>query len=112
MSGDQAPGVQLMLLTDLLARWAPGSQNAEWDWDDEYDWCWDHHQTVMADLVADIASTGIREPVLLGSDGRVWDGHHRICAAIHLFLTEVPVTFAPASERQATPDIDEARRGA
>ena len=101
-----------MLLTDLLARWAPGSQNAEWDWVDEYDWCWDHHQTVMADLWADIARNGIREPVLLGNDGRVWDGHHRICAAIHLFLTEVPVTFAPASDRQVTPDIDEARRGA
>jgi ParB-like chromosome segregation protein Spo0J len=45
----------------------------------------------MASLVADISANGVREPILLGDDGRVWDGHHRICAAIELNLTELPV---------------------
>lgn len=26
--------------------------------------------------------------ITLGPDGRVWDGHHRICAAIHLDLLD------------------------
>lgn len=102
----------MMRLDDLLTRWRPGSQNDEWDWDDEYDWCWGHHQAAMADLVADIARNGIREPVLLGDDGRVWDGHHRIAAAIHLFLTEVPVVFHARPDLPATAVIEEARGGA
>lgn len=33
----------------------------------------------------------IEQPVCLGPDGRVWDGHHRIVAARRLGLTEIPV---------------------
>jgi ParB-like chromosome segregation protein Spo0J len=38
-----------------------------------------------------IEKTGIREPILLGNDGRVWDGHHRITAAHQLGIEEVPI---------------------
>lgn len=96
-----------MLLADLITRWAPGSQGAGWGWGDECFWCWDHHRDAMADLVADIASNGIRAPVLLGNDGRVWDGHHRICAAIHLVLTEVPVTVAFAAPSPQLEGVDD-----
>lgn len=69
-------------VTQILAFWKPGSQGPEWTWADEYN-----------DLIPRIAHIEHRyltegpdfaddEPVLLGNDGRVWDGHHRICLAI------------------------------
>src|SRR5690606_24415273 len=45
-------------------------------------------------LLTRIREEGIREPILLGTDGRVWDGHHRITVAMHLGLESVPVEFA------------------
>lgn len=33
----------------------------------------------------------MREPVLLGNDGRVRDGHHRIAASVYLGLEEILV---------------------
>lgn len=70
-------------LAEIVAFWRPGSH--DWSWAEEY-----------ADLVDDPVTQAIRErvaregigfqdhlaPVLLGSDGRVWDGHHRICIAL------------------------------
>lgn len=70
-------------LAQIITFWRPGS--AEWSWADEY-----------ADLIDDDVTQRIEErinaegigfvdhitPVLLGSDGRVWDGHHRIVLAI------------------------------
>lgn len=50
----------------------------------------------IASLTVDIAANGIREPILIGSDGRVWDGHHRLCVAHALQLATVPVEFARA----------------
>jgi hypothetical protein len=37
-------------------------------------------------------------PVLLGSDGRVWDGHHRICIAIKYCIPSLMVELAPTTE--------------
>lgn len=41
-----------------------------------------------------VASDGIRHPVTLGYDGRIWDGHHRLCVADELGLETVPVCRA------------------
>lgn len=74
----------------LVAYWRPGSYDPPWSWDDEAADCASHPH--MADLVESIRADGIREPVLLGADdGRVWDGHHRVCAALALGLPSVPV---------------------
>jgi predicted unusual protein kinase regulating ubiquinone biosynthesis (AarF/ABC1/UbiB family) len=50
----------------------------DWSWDQEAEWIYDENAEKMDRLREDIASNGQKEPVLLGSDGRVWDGHHRI----------------------------------
>lgn len=78
-------------LDHLLGTFAVGS--ALWSWRDEYDDLMKRDSTEMEVLIASIRADGIREPILLGSDGRVWDGHHRICAAMHLGLDTVPVEF-------------------
>lgn len=45
----------------------------------------------LDELATSIQAEGIREPVLLGNDGRVWDGHHRIVVAMRLGIESVPV---------------------
>lgn len=63
----------------VLSRWVPGDEHS---WADEFAWILAHRRTEFADLLADLAADGQREPVDLGADGRVWDGHHRIFAAV------------------------------
>jgi hypothetical protein len=92
----------------LEAFYAPGSRDQPWTWDDE-----DHHlrsvpcPSVEAGvdcphsdgnpgcyqrhLEAHVAKHGITQPVCLGPDGRVWDGHHRIVAARRLGIDTIPV---------------------
>ena len=77
-------------LDHLLGVYAVGS--GDWSWQDEYDDLIDQPGTQK--LLARIRDEGIREPILLGTDGRVWDGHHRIVIAMHLGLDSVPVEFA------------------
>lgn len=77
-------------LDHLLGVYAVGS--GDWSWQVEYDELIGQPGTQK--LLARIRNEGIREPVLLGTDGRVWDGHHRIVIAMHLGLDSVPVEFA------------------
>lgn len=79
-------------LDHLLGTFAVGS--APWSWQDEYDDLTKRDTAEMEVLIASIRVDGIREPILLGSDGRVWDGHHRIVIATHLGFKEVPVEFS------------------
>jgi len=79
----------LMALQQLLRDYQDGDEHG---WDTEFDWLRANHAEALADLRASVVKDGIREPVLLGSDGRVWDGHHRLCVALDLGLHEVPVT--------------------
>lgn len=60
-------------------------------WAAEFEWLWLNHGEQMLELVRDIAVNGIREPVMLGLDGSIWDGHHRIAAACALRLSGIPV---------------------
>lgn len=77
-------------LDHLLGTYRVGS--GDWPWCEEYDNLIDQPDTQK--LLARIRTEGIREPVLLGTDGRIWDGHHRIVIAMHLGLDSVPVEFA------------------
>ena len=45
----------------------------------------------LAGLRADIAASGVAEPVCLGQDGRVVDGRHRLAVALELGLPKIPV---------------------
>lgn len=76
-------------LDHLLGTFAVGS--GDWSWQEEYDKLYE--RDYQRQLTKKIRVNGITEPILLGSDGRVWDGHHRICAAMHIGLDCVPVEF-------------------
>lgn len=104
---------RVIKLTDLLLRYRPGSQDPPWSWADEVidlhshpcpttearaqgievDPCDDPHpgcyQRRLEAYLRDVGA--IEQPVCLGGDGRVWDGHHRIVAAIRLGFNEIPV---------------------
>lgn len=69
-----------------------GVGSGDWAWFEEYGNLINQPDTQK--LLARIREEGIREPILLGTDGRVWDGHHRIVIAMHLGLDSVPVEFA------------------
>ena len=75
-----------MSTADLLRRWRPGSQ--DWTWAEEYrDLIYGPHRSVTAAVrrLIELEGFGFQDhiaPILLGSDGRVWDGHHRICLAL------------------------------
>ena len=76
----------------LLSSFKDGDQHG---WDTEFTWLWTYQTQMMADLVSSIARDGIEEPVLLSfEEMRVWDGHHRIAAAVALHLPTIP--YIPA----------------
>lgn len=76
-------------LSVITTYWVPGSYD-DWSWDDETD---DLLDGDMSWLLFDIGREGVKNPILLGSDGRVWDGHHRIVAARLFGLNAVPCEF-------------------
>jgi hypothetical protein len=85
----------LMPLADLLRDYRDGDEHG---WQTEFDWLWSNDGGRMDMLTSSIQRDGIRVPILLGNDGRVWDGHHRIAAADRLGLGSVPVKIVPPSD--------------
>jgi hypothetical protein len=69
-------------------------------WAEEFQWLWTVHRTEMLELMDSVLCDGFREPILVGNDGRLWDGHHRLAVALALHLP-FPVEFAPEN-----PDSD------
>lgn len=84
--------VQQMPLADLLRDYRDGDEHG---WDTEFAYLRRNHADRLRRLNHSVAVEGIREPILLGNDGRVWDGHHRLCSAHDLGLATVPVTYPP-----------------
>jgi hypothetical protein len=76
--------------SEVVRRWSPGS--ADWSWAQEFADLLRTRPDEMADLVLDVGRRGVQEPILLGDDDRVWDGHHRIFAAL-LTDSRLPVYF-------------------
>lgn len=80
---------------EILERWSPGS--GEWDWPTEWANITPHKNgTLVARLIRSIAAKGVKKPLQLGDDGRVWDGHHRLLLARLLGIKDMPVTTAMA----------------
>lgn len=85
-------------MTDTLTvdciqeNFTPGEETNTWA--EEFRWLIDHDNENTGALLADIEKNGIKLPILLGNDGRVWNGHHRLLAARILGMIEVPVTHA------------------
>jgi hypothetical protein len=69
---------------EIMAGWRPGSYDehpeigAPWTWADEAADL--DSRGELAPIVFSVRLVGILAPVLLGDDGRVWSGHHRIIA--------------------------------
>lgn len=86
--GDQ--DVRTMPLADLLRDYRDGD---ELGWEEEFAYLRTspEHRSRLGRLFLSVIEEGIREPILLGYDGRVWDGHHRLCVASEIGLQEVPV---------------------
>lgn len=81
-------------LAQIITFWKPGS--GEWSWADEYADLMGRHQYTTDRIRERVAKEGIHfvdyvAPVMLGNDGRVWDGHHRICIAIEQGIPELAV---------------------
>lgn len=96
MTGSDEREARLVQLDHLLGVYSVGS--GDWSWQDEYRKLID--RPVTQQLLAGVRECGIKEPILLGTDGRVWDGHHRITVAMHLGIDSVPVEFAGHGARK------------
>lgn len=84
---------------EVLLRWRPGSR--DWGWAEEFYHLLNDPQ--QKETTAAVRLRVIEEgvgfidgisPILLGSDGRVWDGHHRLCVARELGIETVWVDVA------------------
>jgi hypothetical protein len=100
----------------ILTCWRPGS--GDWDWptewadiiridhtdqppqpqDPESDTSWRSIPSPLADLIAAIAVNGVATPLLLGDDGRVWDGHHRLLVARLLGIETLTVEYGHSGQ--------------
>lgn len=83
--------MRYMDLYTLLALYKDGDERG---WSDEFADLWNRDYRAMYDLSDSVNQYGVRNPILLGNDGRVWDGHHRLAAATNTGLVTVPVEFA------------------
>lgn len=99
---------RIMSLAYLLEAWRPGSE--DWNWVDELMdvlrrecLCCGragHYQDALRDYMEDegawwMTSNDPLDWPILGNDGRVWDGHHRILAAMWLEWKVLPVYLWP-----------------
>jgi ParB-like chromosome segregation protein Spo0J len=73
--------------TEVMATFSPGD---EWTWWQEAHYLWTTQTAQMKLLAADIKANGIKEPIVTGDDGRLWDGHHRLVIAAGLGLESIP----------------------
>lgn len=94
-AGEQGGTLRDMDLDDLMAGWRVGS--GDWGWAREFKAIRTTNRGRLDMLATSIQEAGMHTPILLGSDGRVWDGHHRVCAALMLGMKTVPVEVLEAS---------------
>lgn len=95
----QVTDVAWISLADLVRDYLPGSHPQPWTWSDEAAeldaavcGCCQRPGHYQRNLEAQLRQQGkVEQGVALGGDGRIWDGHHRIVAAMRLGLDGVPV---------------------
>ena len=85
-----------MLPADVMELVTPGDGGL---WGSELAFLWTEHQArTLLLLTAVIADGRILEPIIVGNDGRLWDGHHRLAVALTLGMT-VPTRVLPAEAK-------------
>ena len=88
-----------MLLSELLRNYLPGHHREDWTWEDEEQdisirecLCCGRCGHYQEQLEAYIDEHGLEDMgICLGEAGFVWDGHHRIIAALHLGISTIPL---------------------
>lgn len=65
-----------MKLVDIFATVEPGDNN--WAWCNQFKWLENNHWPELKALTRDVVTNGQQTPIHIGSDGRLWDGHHRL----------------------------------
>ncbi|WP_435110195.1 ParB N-terminal domain-containing protein [Nocardiopsis synnemataformans] len=98
---ESATSVQVWPLARILSEVHCGSQ--DWTWEEEWaDLDRRHAATGYLDqLEQQIQINGITMPILRGSDGRLWDGHHRLRIAVRVGIPYVPVEIVPLKPEAA-----------
>jgi hypothetical protein len=104
---ESATSVQVWPLARVLSEVRCGSQ--DWTWEEEWADLDERHAATgyLEKLEAQIRENGITMPVLVGNDGRLWGGHHRLRIAVRSGIPYVPVEIT--SGAQGAADDREAR---
>lgn len=97
-------------LNELLTDWPPGGHSQPWTWDDEEAdiltrqciCCGNagHYQEQLEEHLRRYGFSDRTGGVVLGDDGRVGDGHHRIVAARRLGIQMIPVESSVEAGRR------------
>lgn len=82
---------------DILTDYQPGDEHG---WATEFAYLATRHDSRLRMLRKSIEKRGIRRPLLLGNDGRLWDGHHRLLIAVGLGIEFVPVERTNSEHHQ------------
>lgn len=75
-------------------------------WADELEFLWTKRRAHLLKLMDSVLEGGFREPITLGNDGRVWDGHHRLAVALALDVP-IPVAIVPKGVLSASSHKEE-----
>ena len=84
--------------SDLVSQYRPGSYGDNWTWENECRELNDDPATSSIERRCLTEGWGFADnthPVILGYDGRVWDGHHRICLALRHGVPTLRVFVVP-----------------
>lgn len=78
----------------LISSFEDGNEHG---WHEELQFLWFEDRERTLELLDAVGKVGrIVEPVVIGADQRVWDGHHRVAVALALSLP-VPVVFTESA---------------
>lgn len=87
---DGLPDVFDLPFDTVLSRYRDGD---EIGWDREFDVIESEHTAKFDQITTSMQESGQHDPILLGPDGRVWDGHKRLAAARALGWRAVKVSY-------------------
>ncbi len=88
---EQRKEYEQMPLAELFTSYRDGQ---EIGWEVEFAELREREGAYLERLAASIHKNGMHTPILLGKDGRIWDGHHRLYVARLLGMATVPVIRA------------------
>lgn len=93
-------------LGSFLNTYPPGSHGDDWTWDDEHADLWTRDSAHMLAMAHHLHKGGTLPPVTVGDDGRVWDGHHRVVAHMHLGRRRIAFkVWADLTEEERAADL-------